>query len=372
MGSAPSRVRTRAPTEPASKRAAVAESDAERAASLAAETASQAAVCSENTALSPLPSPVEMVIGGAADSALLEHILLRLPPEDVLPVSSVSRLFATATSSDGVWRPLCDQLWADKVYVPAEFRECSAMTRREAYMQSLADSRRTAITAEELCSFSWSYRMKGYAGGTWISSDPWHRGEEQIDSRCFHADGTNTGSKDGAPIEKARWHFVPETCGRQGPLGSFVRMSRDGRSYPTHVVTRWPANWGWVLNQCWSIATSFPMPPRGEAPELEDGSELCRAVDVHNTADEAWLYQQGLPLPFDEALMAVGDRWRGLSYEEQMQALLQLLDDLQAEQRQHEEGEEDAEDVEEEEHDFVFAVPSSPQTADGDRDEQNV
>lgn len=143
--------------------------------------------------------------------------------------------------------------------------------------------------------------------------------------RKFHADGSMTGRRNGKPIA-GRWHFVPETCGRQGPVGSFVRLSRDDRSYPTHVVTRWPSNWGFILNQCWSLATSFPMPRRGDVPELDDESDLCTQVHVHNCMDEVWLYQHGLPLPFDEDLMEV-DGWRGLSYEEQMTQLVRTVED---------------------------------------------
>ena len=49
-------------------------------------------------------------------------------------------------ASDAVWRPLCEALWADKVYVPARFRDVRAMSRRKAYWASMLDAKRTAIT----------------------------------------------------------------------------------------------------------------------------------------------------------------------------------------------------------------------------------
>ena len=51
-----------------------------------------------------------------------------------------------------------------------------------------------------------------------------------------------------------------------------------GRETPTKVVARHP-NWGFIMDGCWSVACSFPLPPRGEDPSLEDAA-LPITVDV--------------------------------------------------------------------------------------------
>lgn len=312
------------------------------------DSASLSAVeCRETDREVRSPSPVEMVLGTGADPTLLQIILQYLLPEKALHVASVSHLFAVAATSDDVWLVFCERLWEDKVHVPARFKDRLLMSRLEAYRGSLCDAQRAIITEEELCAFTWSYRMKGHAGGAWISDDPWWRGESEIDWRRFHVGGAVTGRKNGDDVD-GRWHFVPETCGLQGPLGSFVRLSRSGRSYPTHRVTRWPPNWGWVLNQCWSFATSFPMPPLGEAAELEDGGVLCQSVHVQDSGDEVWLYQHGMPLPYDEDLLRSGSEWRDLSYQDQVLELERWLQQLQAQELQEQEQHQQSGDEEEE------------------------
>ena len=300
------------------------------------------------------PSPVDSVLGSGADASLLEHMLTMLPPESVLELAPVSRIFAAASVSDAVWNVFCLRLWADKVYVPSRFRERGTMSRVAAYHGSLRDAQRTAITEEELCSFVWSHRMKGHAGGSWISDDPWHRGEDDIDVRRFHADGTTSGTRNAVAVQ-GRWHFVPESSGTVGPPGSFVRTRRGERSFPTHFVARWPPNWGFVLNQCWSIATSFPMPPKGEEPALEDGEALCRSVSVERCYAEAWLYQHGHALPFDEELMVPGSGWVELGYDQQLGELTRavlahegaLVDTADTDSGEEEEEEEEEEHEEE-------------------------
>ncbi|OLQ05722.1 hypothetical protein AK812_SmicGene11057 [Symbiodinium microadriaticum] len=42
--------------------------------------------------------------------------------------------------------------------------------------------------------------------------------------------------------------------------------------FPTLVVRRAPLNWGFVLESCWALYTSFPLPKRGENRDLEDES----------------------------------------------------------------------------------------------------
>mmetsp|Transcript_11550 Transcript_11550/g.17328 ORF Transcript_11550/g.17328 Transcript_11550/m.17328 type:complete len:239 (-) Transcript_11550:50-766(-) len=167
------------------------------------------------------------------------------------------------------------------------------MSRLAAYWGSLADSQRSAISVEELCSFEWSSRMKGWAGPAWTISDPWWQGS-QAATRRYYADGTTSGAR-GA----GRWRFVPKAEGRTGPEGSFVRHSRSHRDFPTHFVSRWN-NWGWILQNCWGFSASFPLPLKGEDSALEDDGDLCQSVTVETCGMEASRFNLGLPLPYED------------------------------------------------------------------------
>ena len=57
-------------------------------------------------------------------------------------------------------------------------------------------------------------------------------------------------------------------------LGDCVQVAVQGIPAPTYVVRRLPDCWGLVLESCWGLYVSFPMPMRGERPELEDGGSL--------------------------------------------------------------------------------------------------
>ena len=191
------------------------------------------------------------VVRGEGDVALLEHTLSFLDPADIaLSALRVSHFWHDAALSDAIWAEQCDRLWRDKVFVPAKFRrEAPEPLRRiEAYWRSLEDSRRTHLTEEELCALRWHSRMKGWAGSSWTEIDPWWQGQPAA-VRSFAPDGT-TDSEKGS----GRWKFVPDSCGKSGPLGSFVRLSRGGRSFPTHFVSRYAPNWGWVLQNCCALA----------------------------------------------------------------------------------------------------------------------
>merc|ERR1719210_3010953 len=133
----------------------------------------------------------------------LEHLLTFVPPAEVLRQSAVSRAWAGASVSDAVWQVQCERLWADKVYVPARFlpEAPARMSRLDAFRGSVEDAARTAITAEELCEFEWSSRMKGGAGDL-TSGCPWWTGTGPAQVRRYHADGTS-GSQRGDT-----WRFV--------------------------------------------------------------------------------------------------------------------------------------------------------------------
>ena len=55
------------------------------------------------------------------------------------------------------------------------------------------------------------------------------------------------------------------------------------------------------------FSASFPLPPLGEAPDLEDEGDICQSVTVDSCAEEARRFNMGLPLPHDEESMVTGE-----------------------------------------------------------------
>lgn len=234
---------------------------------------------------------------GLAGPVPIELVLSFVDGRDILSAIPASRSFSHGARSDMVWQLQCEMLWQDKVFVPERFRT-QGMSRLAAYWGSISDASRTALTREELCSCVWHTRMKGWSGPDWTAGDPWWNGGK-AGQRHFHLDGTTSSADRGS----GQWRFVPDSCGRRGAEGSFVRLSRGGRDFPTHFVSRWSKNWGWILQNCWGFSASFPLPPKGAEPELEDDGEICQLVTVDVCRDEAMRFNMGLPLPHED----VGD-----------------------------------------------------------------
>eukprot|EP00182_Erythrolobus_australicus_P002882 CAMPEP_0185832432 /NCGR_PEP_ID=MMETSP1353-20130828/2079_1 /TAXON_ID=1077150 /ORGANISM="Erythrolobus australicus, Strain CCMP3124" /LENGTH=484 /DNA_ID=CAMNT_0028530605 /DNA_START=280 /DNA_END=1731 /DNA_ORIENTATION=+ len=101
----------------------------------------------------------------------------------------------------------------------------------------------------------------------------------------FGADGTVSGRGQMHIPQQFRWAFVRRACGRadDAPLGSYVRVNQ----FPAYVVGRHKRNWGFVMQSCWVVLTSFEMPPRGADPLLEDDA---LGVTVEYQASEAMAY----------------------------------------------------------------------------------
>lgn len=135
-------------------------------------------------------------------------------------------------------------------------------------------------------------RRYRWSGSSWTASDAWWNGEASS-IRRFNFDGTSSSERG-----EGKWQFVPASCGRTGPEGSFIRLSRGGRSFPTHFAARWK-NWGWILQNCWGFSASFPLPRRGEEPELEDAGEICQRVTVDSCREEAMLFNSELHMRRD-------------------------------------------------------------------------
>lgn len=145
--------------------------------------------------------------------------------------------------------------------------------------------------------------------------DPFWRG--LLPTRViFRDDGTVTRRPDpDAPEDPGptlpvnvdiTWRFVCQGAGVAGPAGAFVRCRVAGRSVPTYVVSRHASNWGWIMQSCWALYTSFPMPKQGEAGGKLDDDSL--AVNINAQEAEAVAYNTGLPLDEDECVLCAQAR----------------------------------------------------------------
>eukprot|EP01125_Pyxidicula_operculata_P022171 TRINITY_DN8933_c0_g1_i1.p1 TRINITY_DN8933_c0_g1~~TRINITY_DN8933_c0_g1_i1.p1 ORF type:complete len:286 (+),score=26.87 TRINITY_DN8933_c0_g1_i1:39-860(+) len=226
----------------------------------------------------------------ALSSEVFTYILGFLDYKEVLKCGTVSKSWLMASKDNVLWVKLCNALFEGKVYLPQKFIDLRNNGQaRKSFFDSLKDSERTFLTTEELCSFTWDFRFKSSAGEAWIQRDPWWMKKEPI-KRRFHLDGTCSMSPN-APWNHdgrtTRWKFVAQGAGRKGPMGSFIQVDQ----YPTYIVSRHKENWGFILQSCWVVYTSFPMPPLGECEELEDAH-----LDVHvkNQHLEAMGYNTGL------------------------------------------------------------------------------
>lgn len=108
-------------------------------------------------------------------SELLTHVFVHVAPKQLVWCSSMSRKLQKIAADDGVWIQKCESLWEKKRYVPEKFwaEKSQPGQARRAYFGSIKDSRRERITADELCSVTWSFRFKKNAGRIWTRDDPY-------------------------------------------------------------------------------------------------------------------------------------------------------------------------------------------------------
>ena len=148
--------------------------------------------------------------------------------------------------------------------------------------------------------------MKESAGEDRKGRDPWWQGEPARRSRYFidgRTERIEEGDKDEVgEVSHARVDSVATVRGgMSGPYTQVaaetqvaVEAARHGsREVPTKIVYR-HANWGWIMDACWSVSTSFPMPRQGEDDSLEDDA---LPMTVQTQRDEAMAYNYGMNMP---------------------------------------------------------------------------
>merc|ERR1719203_1301877 len=89
-----------------------------------------------------------------------------------------------------------------------------------------------------------------------------------------------------------RWRFVSSPLDMPyRNIGGYIRITLGNRELPTYIVRRsFSNNWGFVLENCWGIFTSFNVPLKLEIHDTEQ--------DNFNTVEnyqwkEALLYNFG-------------------------------------------------------------------------------
>ena len=180
----------------------------------------------------------------------------------------------------------------------------------QAYVFSKQDAQRQQITKEELTRFRWRFRTKESGGEQLLSWDPWWQDPDPNDPPHLRAAKTDARVcrflDDGQIIEEMEryehlsidnvdprfylsrlfsrtWKFILGSMDfADQPVGSYISMTLQNRYLPTFVVRRCHReynNWGFIVENCWCVFMSFPMPPRGQCPVLEDNALLVQNSD---------------------------------------------------------------------------------------------
>jgi len=187
-------------------------------------------------------------------------VLSWLPARDVARCAILSKALKCLSRDEFLWSPLLTELWTGKVYIPKSFQVLREQKQCYlAYSQSLQDASRVHIRREELVDFVWSFRFKPSAGRAWIVADPWWLGD-QAQTRYFLPNGTVSfhGRETRLLGAEFKWQIIETDDGPHVKIADF----------PSSKIFRC-SNWGFRLESCWVLWTSFPMPLRGQDPTLE-------------------------------------------------------------------------------------------------------
>jgi len=294
---------------------------------------------------------------------LPEHILFRitsaLDHASLVRLSECNLYYRTVCRrNEAGWEQLCEQEWATKVHVCDEAVDNIGSSALEAFRMARLDaSERHYVRRSELCydpvsqrGSVWSFRFKESAGAEWTTSDPWYEGrearlvvfledgrvrsfEELSDSdEGNEMDDSNVallhlqnqrrrrGRLTETPVQMS-WRFLTRPMDLPTrEIGSYVRFNVGGRDVPTYSVRRAPTNnWGFIMESCWGLFTSFPLPKRSSRRSNQPGAgdRLLTDESLRITNDiqwrEAFLYNVGArELPEGDAATEQFDRaWGG-------------------------------------------------------------
>jgi hypothetical protein len=288
-------------------------------------------------------------------SELPDELLCRvasfLDAPTLINARCVSTKFKLLLSANEAGWPLhCQQLWSQRLHVaPAAKRMVwgtnangSVLPAREAYLLSCTDAWRNQIADDELCydqnqGTVWSFRVKEAAGAEWTAFDPWHAGEEPR-RMVFLRDGRVCQIADNGELRlpypdamnaggvEVRWRKVQRPlidgaphCGT-GANVAYIRLRVGGRDVPTYIVRRHRSNWGFLMENCWGIFASFPLPRKtpqaAVAPrnETEISSSLNATINAQRLLSTrrcpARNATTDLEFLSDDSTLVVTSRWQ--------------------------------------------------------------
>lgn len=273
---------------------------------------------------------------------LLCRITSCLDARSLLNLGAVSRYYRSVCyKNQAGWEHLCRHKWKTKIHVSPQAVKILQQTEHDkvaalrAYRVATEDAeQRQSLRMDEFCydlnpTAVWSFRFKESAGTDWTSADPWFRGlpcremvffsngkvqqfiAEDDDHNQTPADAaastTTTTLLFGKPVRRGQlvdppvtttWRFLtrPMDLPRRA-RGSYVRFTVAGRDVPTYSVRRSPnGNWGFVMESCWGLYASFPMPPRkrrhlrrtsaGDTAWVRESDEDEREHEVEETSEQ--------------------------------------------------------------------------------------
>lgn len=215
-------------------------------------------------------------------------IFSHLHGDDVVALGLVSRRLLQLTRSEYVWRFLLSTHYLPRrTYVPQKARDLIAQGRFVHAQRALsADDKRDFLSEETLCSIEWSFRFKRRAGEQWIRHDPYYTGYALpvlrfVGDPHYQLVRIDSTAWDGMAL---RWRFLD----REGyPPGSWLRVN----NYPSLRVSRHNEG-GFVLQSMWLMYSSFPCPPPGADPALDDEAEIDEVQRM-----EVALHRASIPVP---------------------------------------------------------------------------
>ena len=211
---------------------------------------------------------------GATSDDILSIIVANLTSPELIRIAATCTAWARTVLSDATWGERCEALWLGKLHVE-RWRGDTSIPRRVAYFESLRDSTRRDLRPEELCAIKWHARVKGHSFMT--DECPWWNGL-QAGHRIYKLAEDGGGEHCGPYISSERgegfWKLRPTDP-------TLVYTFRDAWPHRPHVASRCPYNWGWLLQSQHGFSASFPLPPRGVEPSLEDGGALDIDFEPH-------------------------------------------------------------------------------------------
>jgi hypothetical protein len=244
------------------------------------------------------------------DAAALAAVLSALPAVDLARACCVCRALRAAGSAAPLWASACAVDWASRSYIaPGARALLGAGEARAAFALARADATRDALSDDELTSLPWRFHFKAEAGPEWVRRDPYWRVDGGAASHIvFTRDGklrrTPPPGEDLTPWPEVAitWRWARFGAGRTGdegaPVGSLLRCHVEEAPVPTYAVRRHLLHWGWIMESCWGVYTSYE-PPRPD-DEAFAADEALLTVTSAVQFREANAYNVGCPLDEDD------------------------------------------------------------------------